>query len=67
MLGPMSHKLFDAQVFYLDEEMRKPVETLAGAIVMTAQEKPKQLRKYLRLGTQTAVVGPGGAHRTGVQ
>ena len=38
MLGSNLHKYFDPQVFYLDEEMRKQIEMLVGAIVLTAQE-----------------------------
>ena len=48
MLGPCNHKYFDPQVFYLEEEMRKQVELLNGALVMTAQEKPEGLRKGFR-------------------
>ncbi|CAK0861021.1 unnamed protein product [Prorocentrum cordatum] len=48
MLGHSNHKHFDPQVFYLDEEMRKTVESLKGTIVLTAQEKPEGLRKSSR-------------------
>ncbi|CAK0822133.1 unnamed protein product, partial [Prorocentrum cordatum] len=48
MLGHSNHKYFDPQVFYLDEEMRKTVESLKGTIVLTAQEKPEGLRKSFR-------------------
>ena len=48
MLGHSNHKYFDPQVFYLDEEMRKTVESLKGTIVLTAQEKPEGLRRSFR-------------------
>ena len=48
MLGPALHKYYDPQVFYLDEEMRKQVEMLIGAIALTAQEKPEGLKKLFR-------------------
>ena len=48
MLGPSNHKYFDPQMFYLDEELRKQIEILAGAIVLTAQEKPEGMRKAFR-------------------
>ncbi|CAK0891385.1 unnamed protein product [Prorocentrum cordatum] len=48
MLGHSNHKYFDPQVFYLDEKMRKTVESLKGTIVLTAQEKPEGLRKSFR-------------------
>ena len=48
MLGSNLHRYFDPQVFYMDEEMRKQVESLVGSIVMTAQEKPEGMNKSFR-------------------
>ncbi|CAK0887523.1 unnamed protein product [Prorocentrum cordatum] len=48
VLGHSNHKYFDPHVFYLDEEMRKTVESLKGTIALAAQEKPEGLRKSFR-------------------
>lgn len=40
MYGPSNHKFFDPNIFYVDEELRKQVESLAGACIYTGQEKP---------------------------
>lgn len=41
MPGMENHKLFDPQVFSLDEELRKQIELLKGALVFTAHERPE--------------------------
>ena len=48
MLGDFNHKLFDPQLFYSDDEMRKQVELLKGAIVLTAQERPEATARGFR-------------------
>lgn len=48
MLGSNNHKLFDPQVFYIDEELRKQVELLVGAVVYTAQERPEGVNRGFR-------------------
>ena len=35
MYGPKNHKYFDPNIFYQDEELRKMVELLVGAIMYT--------------------------------
>jgi len=46
MLGPVNHRYFDPQVFYMDDEMRKQVVPLVGAFVFTAQERPEGMGKF---------------------
>ncbi|MCP4189708.1 MAG: hypothetical protein GY768_03680, partial [Planctomycetaceae bacterium] len=48
MLGESNHRYFDPQMFYLEEEMRKQVELLKGAIVLTAQEWPEGMTRGFR-------------------
>ncbi|MCP4189322.1 MAG: hypothetical protein GY768_01705, partial [Planctomycetaceae bacterium] len=48
MLGEANHRYFDPQMFYLEEEMRKQVELLKGAIVLTAQERPEGMTRGFR-------------------
>ena len=38
MLGDKNHRFFDPQMFDMEEEMRKQVELLTGALVLTAQD-----------------------------
>lgn len=40
MYGSANHKFFDPNIFYVDDELRKQVESLAGACIYTGQEKP---------------------------
>ena len=48
MLGEVNHKYFDPHMFFMEEEMRKQVELLRGACVLTAQERPEGMRKGFR-------------------
>ena len=48
MLGSVNHRYFDPQMFFMEEEMRKQVEFLRGALVLTAQERPEGMRKGFR-------------------
>lgn len=48
MLGTENHKFFDPQVFFLDEELRKQIELLKGAVVFTAQERPEGIGRGVR-------------------
>ena len=48
MYGERSHKFFDPNIFYHDEELRKQVEQLWGGIIFTGQEKPTGTRSRIR-------------------
>ena len=40
-----NHVYFDPNIWYLDEELRKQVETFARAFIMTGQEAPESSKK----------------------
>ena len=40
MYGPDNCKIFDPNIFYTDDELRKVVEDIATSIIPTAQERP---------------------------
>jgi len=46
--GPTNHRYFDPNVFYADDELRKQIEQLSGAIIYTGQEKPTGTRSRMR-------------------
>ena len=46
-LGTANHKLFNPAVFYLEEELRKRVELLRWAMVLTGQEMPEGIARSL--------------------
>ena len=48
MLGISLHRFFDPNVFYNDDELRKTVELLFGAIVFSGQERPTGSKSKLR-------------------
>ena len=48
MEGPLNHKFFDPNILIIDEEMRKGIELLYSAYILTAQERPEGTQKHLR-------------------
>ena len=48
MLGEENHCLFDPNIFYSDEELRKQAPNIAGHLVYTAQEKPTGTKNDIR-------------------
>ena len=48
-LGDDLHEYFDPYILYDDEELRKCVDCLSGALVLTAQERPQGGKKKLLL------------------
>ena len=48
MLGPTLHRYFDPNIFYDDNELRKTVELLLGALVFSGQERPTGTKSSLR-------------------
>ena len=48
MYGSRNHKVFDPNVFFSDDELRKVVEEIAAAFIQTAQERPTGQRQMIR-------------------
>ena len=48
MYGTKTHRFFDPNVFYTDEEMRKVITLLAGGFLFSGQEKPSGSKNGLR-------------------
>jgi hypothetical protein len=48
IFGSKNHRYFDPNIFYVDDEMRKVVESLAGGIIFTGQERPSGTRNQIR-------------------
>ena len=48
MYGAANHKYFDPNVFYQDDELRKVIETLAGGMLFTGQERPTGTKNCMR-------------------
>jgi hypothetical protein len=44
MYGPL-HRYFDPNLFYHDDEIRKQIDALVGAIILTGQEAPETNRR----------------------
>ena len=48
MLGTENHDIFDPNVFYTDDELRKQVPRMAGHFVFTGQERPSGSKQGIR-------------------
>ena len=60
MAGRSNHKMFDPQMFYLDEEMRKQIENIADAFMWTACEKPEGMKSTFREDLYKKVMSADG-------
>ena len=48
MLGTDNHDIFDPNIFYSDDELRKQVPRMAGHFVFTGQERPTGAKQTIR-------------------
>ena len=64
VLGDADHKMFAPQLFYADDEMRKQVGLLSGALVLTARERPEGMScgfredLFKKMAGADAIFGP---------
>ena len=48
MLGTENHDIFDPNIFYSDDELRKQVPRMTGHFVFTGQERPTGSKQHIR-------------------
>ena len=60
MVGERNHCMFDPNIFYSDDELRKQVPKMVGHFVYTGQEKPTGSRQAIREDLLNKFLQPRG-------